>query len=431
MFYFKYALKSLIQRRRQYVSLFVVCTISVCIIISLLSICDGMLKALNTKAVQYYGGELQFYCGDTYVFTDADEKIKLLQQYFDENNIEVSFYKRFDGDASNCQLYFEGENSFARILKGIDFSEEKELLKTFTFSEEKLNNSYQNKILISDPIAQKLRVHAGDSITLLLKTLDGYTNTMDLYVSGIYKDSSLFGMYTVYLDIDCLRKISCYDKYSIPYINRIGINVKNKSLSNKDIKRLQLYLSENCNMAPLPNSKEEFFYFAVAHKETPVYALITLDANRPEVVMMSNALRLIVYLIIIPLVLIVAIGISCSYRVVILKRIVETSTFRALGLKARGVEKLFFTEVLMILLVGFIVGTVLSFAVTAIIGHFNFSFIPAFDLFLIGGRIKADYSFWKIIFVLFIIAFSTLTGVFVTLRNIIRLSPAKAFATTV
>ncbi|MCQ2585359.1 MAG: FtsX-like permease family protein [Treponema sp.] len=428
MFYFKYALKSLIQRRRQYISLFSVCTISVCIIISLLSICDGMLNALNTKAVQYYGGELQLVGGNPWYITNPEEKSNIISESLNEMGFSNFSVNRFDFEGKDTEFYFEGQNVYCRILKGIDFSNEKHLLSTLTFCEGSWEIIDRNSILLSEPVAGKLGCHIGDNITIYLKQNNGLINTRDLYVAGIFKDSSLFGMYTAYIDINSLYEITGVEK---GYINRIGILLEKEHFSEKKIKLFQYELSQKINMAPIPARKEVFLDYEAWGYSEPVFALITLEANRPEVVMMSNALRLIVYLIIIPLVLIVAIGIACSYRVVILKRILETSTFRALGLKARGVEKLFFTEVLMILLVGFIVGTGLSFAVTAILGHFNFSFIPAFDLFLIGGRIKADYSLWKTIFVLFIIAISTLAGVFVTLRNIIHLSPAKAFATTV
>lgn len=428
MFYIKYALKSLVQRRRQYISLFSVCTISVCIIVSLLSICDGMLKALNRKAVQYYGGELQLICGNRWNFENAENIANICSNMAEEMALDTICSVRFDYDASNVEFYFEGESVFCRMLKGVDFQKEKTLFECFTYTEGSALDAGYGNVLLSQPIANKLRCHAGDKVKLLLRTVDGYINSQDFVISGIFQDSSLFGMYTVYLDINSLREQTWYPRN---FVNRITFFSLKKGFSKRNLLTFQSFLSSQINMAPIPKDKKKFQEQYNNENDPPIYALITLDANRPEVVMMSNALRLIVYLIIIPLVLIVAIGISCSYRVVILKRIVETSTFRALGLKARGVEKLFFTEVLMILLVGFIVGTGFSFAATAILGHFNFSFIPAFDLFLIGGRIKADYSFWKIIFVLFIIAFSTLTGVFVTLRNIIRLSPAKAFATTV
>jgi len=426
VFFLTYAWKSLVQRRRQYISLFSVCTLSVCVIISLLSIFDGMLNALNAKSIQFYGGELQVICGNRWLIEYSDSKKNIIEESLQEMNIKGDVFKRFDLDGSNSQLYFEGANTFCRILKGVDFAAEKKLFENCTFTEGDAINASGDCILISKPVAEKLGCHAGDFITLMMKTLNGYTNTRKYVVKGIFQDSSLFGMYTSYIDIDSLRDIS---EYPEDFVNRLSIYNPNYRFSRKDINKLQGLLSKNLNMAPIPKQKEVIGDESSNFNEA-LYALITLDANRPEVVMMSNALQLILYLMIVPLVLIVAIGIGCSYRVVILKRIVETSTFRALGLKSGGIERLFFTEVFLILLVGFVLGTGLSFAVTSIIGQFNFSFIPAFDLFLIGGRIKADYSFWKTVFILVIISVSTLICVFVTLRNIIHLSPAKAFATT-
>lgn len=428
MFYFKYALKSLVQRRKQYISLFAVCSVSVCIILAVTAVSDGMLKALNTKAVQYYGGELQLANGNIYAIDNPDEKVQLIKETLSEMGIESEVYKRFDYDGANTQFYFEGATTLSRILKGINIEDEKNLLDVFTFTERAEFSDAEDYILFSQPIAKLLGIHAGDSVTVLTNTIYGYSNTLNLTVLGIFQDSSLFGMYTAYLDINSLTKLAGYPE---DYVNRLGIYTHNNSITNKQLEVLQEKLSGKIPMAPIPENKDKFFSEAPRMYEGNIYGLITLDANRPEVVMMTKALKLIVYLIIIPLVLIVAIGIGCSYRVVILKRIIETSTFRALGLKSKGVVKLFFAEVFLILVFGFIIGIIFSFILSGIIGCINFSFIPAFDLFLIGGKIVPDYSFIKTVCILAGISAATLVSVFLTLNKIIHLSPAKAFSATV
>lgn len=428
MFYFNYALKSLMQRRKQYTSLFAVCSVSVCIILAITAISDGMLRALNTKAIQYYGGELQFVSGGNFLINDSDEKAQIIRDALSEMGIESEVYKRFDYDGANTQFYFEGTTTLTRILKGFNINDEKRLLDAFNFTERIEISEAHDYILISQPIAKLLGIHAGDSVTILTNTIHGYSNTMNLTVLGIFQDSSLFGMYTAYLDINSLIKLADYPE---DYVNRLGIYTPGVSLSDKQIETLQEKLSEKLTMAPIPDNKDEFYRETPEKYEGDVYGLITLDANRPEIVMMTRALKLIVYLIIIPLVLIVAIGIGCSYRVVILKRIVETSTFRALGLKSKGVVKLFFAEVFLILVFGFIIGIIFSFILSGIISCFNFSFIPAFDLFLIGGKIAPVYSFVKTICILAGISAATLVSVTLTLNKIIHLSPAKAFSTTV
>ncbi|MCF0242577.1 MAG: FtsX-like permease family protein [Treponema sp.] len=427
MFYFRYALKSVFQRRKQYTSLFAVCSVSVCIILCLIGICDGMLKSLNNKAVQYYGGELQFISGDKFQLDSPDEKIQIITKHLNEMGIKNYCSKRFDYDGVNTQFYYEGAETFCRILKGIDFKQESELLKNFTLVSGGVENAGTGNILISQPVAEKLGCKAGDNITVMMNTIYGYTNTMQMTVAAVFQDSSLFGMYTSYISLDSLREITGYPSN---YVNRIGIYTPGITLSKKQVSLLQEKLSNDFFMAPIPERKDVFINESWTKYDKPVYALITLDANRPEVVMMQSALQIVVYLIIIPLILIVAIGIGCTYRVVILKRITETSTFRALGLNRLGVSKLFFTEVLLILILGFLIGTSLSFVLGSIAGVFNFSFIPAFDLFLTGGKIVSCYSAFKILLVLLIISVTTLFSVFLTLRKITKISPATAFMAT-
>ena len=53
MFYFKIAIKSIIERRRQYTSLFAVCAVGVCLMLSAIMITDGMVASMNEKARQY------------------------------------------------------------------------------------------------------------------------------------------------------------------------------------------------------------------------------------------------------------------------------------------------------------------------------------------------------------------------------------------
>ena len=60
MFYFVIAIKSIFERRRQYKSLFAVCAVGVCIMLCALMVTDGMVKSMNEKARQYYGGDIGY-----------------------------------------------------------------------------------------------------------------------------------------------------------------------------------------------------------------------------------------------------------------------------------------------------------------------------------------------------------------------------------
>ena len=206
MFYIKMAYKSLLVRRRQYRSLFAVCAVGVCIMLAVLMITDGMLASVNDKARLYYGGDVQLLGGEYLENTEAiaDEAVSLLKEIVPKN---VIISKRYDYDARLVSLYFEGSSVRQRVMKGVDFENEKTLFSRFTFVDgmaKKLET--ENSVIISEPIARKLSVKVGDSITLFIPTESGYNNTVLLVVTGIFQDSSVFGMYTSYLDYKADRK---------------------------------------------------------------------------------------------------------------------------------------------------------------------------------------------------------------------------------
>ena len=427
MFYFNLSLHSLLTNRRQYISLFLVCMAGVTIILFASFVSQGMLKSVKQKAIQYYGGELQFLGGENLGTTCADETIEELKAFVPER---VQFYKRFNYDAANTSFFFEGESVRQRVIMGVDFNAEKDLFSHFVF--ESGNAQYSgdyDMVLLSSKIASKLGVKTGDTVTVQMRTIHGYTNTREVQVQGIFLDSSMFGMYTSYMNLDALRSLSDYDS---SYVNRICLYYGNGGPDQAEINKLQKQLETKFNMYPLCNDKNEFYHALLDDKsvQKPLYGLITLDANIKELHMITDAIKLVFVLITVVLILIIAVGIGSTYRVIVMKRTTEIGTYRALGMKPEGVRTLFLTEILLLLIFGFIAGICLALIAVKILSLFNLSFIPAFDLFLSEGHLVPSISVLKMLEYLAIIIVTTMLSVLFTIRNIVHLSPVGALATT-
>lgn len=425
MFYSNLALHSLFNNRRQYTSLFFVCLVGVCLILSTVTITDGMFKTTRYKARQYYGGDLQFLCdnqGDLGIY-GADEYVDTIRNFIDD---DTKIFKRIDYDAQRCTYFFEGESVRQRVLKGVDFDDEKDLFADFKFRD---GGAYSlpdhNTVIISTAIADLLAVNTGDEITLQCQSIYGSTNTMSLVVTGIFQDTSLFGMYTSYIDIRALRTLI---QYPDNYVNRINICYKNTP-STSSIKRLQQDLSTVYNMYPLTEDKQEFYNAAYSIPEE-VHALVTLDANIKELEVLIDAIKAVVILVTTIIVLIISIGIGSTYRVIVMKRITEIGTYRAIGMKPDGVTRLFIAETFFLLLSGFIAGIILTLIVNTVVGSFDLSFIPAFDVFLMQGKLKAHYNILKAIGLLAVIAVTTIAFVLFTVKDLVHISPVGALATT-
>ena len=184
-------------------------------------------------------------------------------------------------------------------------------------------------------------------------------------------------------------------------------------------------------MYKLTDDKNQFF--AVLYDEAapkPLFALITLDANIKDLQMLIDAIKAIVILITIILMAIISVGIGSTYRVIVMRRITEIGIYRALGMKPEGIRTLFLTETFFLLLAGCTAGILLSAAATGILARFNFSFIPAFDIFLTDGHLMPQVRLAKIATLLGTIIVTTLLSVLFTIRSAVHISPVGALATT-
>lgn len=424
MFYpVKLGLRSLFYRIRQYVSLLLVCIVGIGVSLFCISLIKGMLASLSDKARIYYGGDLQFMGGRYNLdMDDYPSYIEQLENIFKEDAV-VS--PRYDFDADFSRLYFEGTGVRQRVIKGVDFAREQKLFERFNYVEGSAKDmAGSNGILLSMPIARMLEASAGDEITFIIKNIHGYTESVSLVVKGIFKDSSLFGMFTSYVDIHCLQKA-----YGVPegYANRIAVSFNNKKPSYKQINLYQKQLSDVYNMFPLVNDKYKFYDRLLGGSfDKPTFALIPLNANLQELKVLISAMTLIAAFIIVTLVTIIVAGISSTYRVIVMKRINELGIYMAIGMKRSGIFISVILESFFLLFTGGLFGFLFSILLNKIAGLFNFSFIPAFDVFLVDGHLVPLVSAGDVLFIEGTVFLFTLIAISLAVKKAVSMTPAAA-----
>lgn len=420
------SLKSVLFRRKQYLSLMLVCLFGVGISLFCLFLIDGMLGALEYKAKIYYGGDLQFIGGSPSLsISNPEEIIQTLYEVFPEDTIIST---RQDLDADYASFYFEGTGVRQRVIKGVDFEKEQALFSTWNFvdgSAEGIKGT--NGVLLSEPISNMMDVHVGDSITFLYKIpWNGQINTRELVVKGIFRDSSLFGMYTSYMDKDVLSSVC---GYPAGYCNRIVIFFKDGSPSEKQIIQWQQALEQKFDMFELTDDKQKF-YDQLWTLPMPTYALIKLSANLQEVQILIDAMKFIAAFVIIMLVIIIVAGVSSTFRVIVMKRINEIGIYKAIGMKRYKITFMLLTETSLLVFAGCVAGFILSLILSFIAGFVNLSFIPAFDIFLTNGVLKVKISLLYFIVVSAAVIVTTMLAVLFAIRKSVKITPCEALAVT-
>ena len=235
-------------------------------------------------------------------------------------------------------------------------------------------------------------------------------------------------MYSVYMDLENLRTII---NSPSDYSNRIGLFFLHKEPSSATLQDIQNMLEKEFgkeHMHPLTNDKDEFYDVLRTTEIQPYYALIPLDANLKDLREIIEAMKIVIYGLSALLVVIVMIGISSTFRVILAKRVREIGIYVSQGFSDRRIGRIFLSEVFFIIIFGFIFGIGVSFLISFIVANIDFSSIPAFDLFLSGGSLVSKYRLTHIVIIFSAVFVTTLTSVLFTIRRSIKIDPARALA---
>ncbi|MCQ2981829.1 MAG: FtsX-like permease family protein [Treponemataceae bacterium] len=429
MEYAKMSVRSLLLRWRQYFSLFLVAAVGTGVSLFLVFAVNGMINSLNLKAKIYYGGDYHFM-GSNMGEYDSDDALvyETFASVFPDTVITSPRYEYRATTAGG--LYFEGVSTRQRFVKGVEFDRETPLLEKCNFVEGGMPSAeqYADAVFISEPIARQLGCHVNDTITFMLMTKDGYTNTISLVVRGIFRDSSVFGMYTSYLD----RKTLCRAVgYPDTHMNRISVISLQGTPTASDTAKYQAALEQLFVMYPQVQDKDEYLDLVDYCKfDIPTYALLTLACNMQDLRLIIDAMRAVTALVIVVLVIIIVVGISSTYKVIIMKRINELGIYKAIGMKRSAIYKLIGSESLALLIAGALTGVLFSWILCSVIKLFDFTIIPAFDVFLSNGQLVPSISLAGIFAICAIVIVTTLVAVLFSVRDAVKKMPSEALATT-
>jgi ABC-type lipoprotein release transport system permease subunit len=395
------------------------------VIVLIASILSGMVGSLEEKAKIYYGGD---FCirgiedGWRFIIRDSAALRAALREILGSRPVISERYEHRD---TSTTLYFGGEGLRQRLVIGINFSEETELFRRFNYVEGSAQDiKGTNGILISEPIARILKAKVGDDILLLISTLSGQKNTADVIVRGIFRDSSLFGYYTSYLDIDFLRALVGMPSEQC---SALAVFYPEGTPPKAALNLLQRALEKRFPLYPLFN-RQQALWDRVASE--PIkgmkYAIVSLQANLEQVQELLEAVYAIAIVLITILLGVVVLGVSGSYRVIVHERTNEIGTLRAIGMQRGSATRLFVTEAALLALLGCLAGAALAWAALAILGLVDFSFIPFFDIFLRGGHIQASPSLLIALLLAAILMATALIAVAGPARHAAKIEPSEA-----
>ncbi len=289
-------------------------------------------------------------------------------------------------------------------------------------------------IIISDRVAKQLKVELGDTILAQLRTATGQLNVGEFQVAAVSHDPGLFGSIAAYANLQYVNTLlnirsGDYQTLGIFLTQGENMDVAAAKLYSVLKGKVQMFKRETTTASTNPFTAMQ----RATQNETwsgTKYRLYTLNDRLAELKQIVGTLNTSGLVILLILLVVIMIGITNTFRMIMYERIREIGTMRALGMQRPTVRNLFLLEALFLSLGGTVLGLIASAIVMTLLHLINFGLNTPLFLLLKDGHMTFDLKAGQLIGNLLIVAVLTILAAYFPARKAARLNPADALRST-
>ena len=376
---------------KRYLFLVLGLSLGFALILLLTGLAGAMRQNVTEAAARHYGGDL-FVLGHqkSPYYTPVIRDHAALLAAVKEAGIDASLIVRRTNFFENGQVFFNGYASRQKTVTGIDWPvEAPKFAGVEMASGGFVGMQGSNGILLSSVTAKQLGARVGDDVILEVDTVTGQRNTASMVVKGIFRDASIFGAYTSYVDLELLSRLIglAPGEYTT-----FGIYLHDPGAAFRDSSSLYTALAKRLPMFEPVRTQPEL-WVRLGESWTGVkYAVLTLDGYLSEIKDVTSAVDAGLFLLLTLMLAIITLGIGNTYRVMVHERVREFGTMRALGMQRERVLRLILTEAFLLGVLCVVAGTLIGLVLLQAIGSIRITRIPGFDIFLTKGRLGWHFS---------------------------------------
>ena len=331
-------------------------------------------------------------------------------------------------------LIFEGE-SVRQSVTGADWETEEYFKDRIMLAEGSFDDmlSERQGIILSRKVAEKLNVQIGDRMLVKCRTYTGQQNVGEFVLTAILIDSSLFAGTTAYANIGYVNELLNFepDEYMT-----LGIYLESMDQIDAAADALYADLKTKVSMFERDTEDDENPIIAMLQQQDEEeweglrFELLTLNDVMKEVQQIVDVLNTAALIILLVLFGIIMVGVTNTFRMVLMERTKEIGTMRAVGMQRGIVRKLFLYEAFFIALIGVVVGLVLAGLTMLILMQIYWGVdTPAFML-MKNGYMTFVLSPWQVLANFGIVSGLTLLAALFPSNKAARLQPADALRST-
>lgn len=444
-----FSLKNLTRQKRRNAVLVVAIAFGFFVVTAIDGLTTGIVRNLENQITQLVGGNVLAQGLEWVNPSTEGGKVQLvnivrdrdyIKNILDESKIPYEYYSCFT--MSGGQIIFNGKKTTIQLY-GRDL-EEKQLVESMQFVSGGIDLNVKNGLIISDKTATALNLEVGDEVIYSTYTVYGQNTVADMKITGIMKSNSFINTLQSYCDIEDLNEISempegGYSMFSI-YLrdknmqtkaaNMLEARIRKDSETNPEINVTSRALAMQTNPTNIGKGIEKQVDSRNPDNEWKgvKYGVETLYDEIPQIKTVMNIVHIVATTILLVILLIVMIGVSNTYRMVLYERIREIGTMRALGMTGKDTKKVFTTEAVVLCVIGAVLGLILAIIAMAIIHLIPIS-NEALSLFLSKGHFSFTVSVGTVILQYILLIGLTSLAVRGSAKKAASLSPAEALRT--
>jgi len=329
-------------------------------------------------------------------------------------------------------LIFEGE-SIRQEVVGVDWQAERfladRLILTGGSMERVLGDP--RALILNEKMAEQLNVEIGDTLLVQLQTVTGQQNVGELILAATSKDTGFFSAVSAYAHRAHVNRLLNIAEEE--YIS-LGLFLEDMLLMERAAQSLTAALEQKISLAPRFSGPQGFQeqrnQLLEEQWEGTRFQLFTIGDFLEPLNQVASTLNTVGLVVVLILFVIIMVGVTNTFRMVIHERIREIGTMRSLGLQRGGVRGLFLLEALLLSLGGAVVGLVAAFLVALVLSLINFGTDNQFFIILREGHLLFKVLPAQIAGNILIVGVLTLLAALLPAGRAAKMDPAHALRKT-
>ncbi len=441
MKYSKIAFKNLNRQKKRSMLLGSAIAFGIIAITLLNGFTDGLIENVEDNISMFFAGHI-YLSGKE--ITETGKTISIIRD--DEIITEQLIKAGINPEDISKRTSFTGtlifaKNTVLQRVEGVNWQEEKKFVEQlYVVDGDIANIGNPNAIILTTPIAEKLGVQVGESLLVKMETITGQYNVGEFIVAAITVDPGILGSINSYANINYVNELvnikeNEYQTLSIYLEDTQETEITAEKVFTYLKERLQLFEKNsgslmgsqssiggmhNAMSQMLSEDEEEILW------EGTKYQLITINEMMKPLIEIVEILDIVGLVVLVILILITIIGIINTFRMVMLERIKEIGTIRALGMQKSGVIKLFMLEAIFLCIFGIIAGYIVSGIIMFIISLIQIEVSSPFYLFMKNGHPYFKIILDKLLFNSLIVFTLSLFAAVIPARKASKLKPVDA-----